>query len=238
MLEHLVELARQHGRRTLTGRVATPYAGAPDGRGHPDVDFVLHRGFRFALGDILRVLDLPADDGHLKELADQAAPHHADYQLRRFTGPVPDDIIDEFGRLVGAVITEAPTGEMELEPEVYDRDRIRADEKVFEAAGRTKFTTMAIAADGTAAGYTEVAVPRYDPGRAFQWGTLVLSEHRGHRLGLAMKVHNLLWLQRERPDLRQLVTFNAEVNAPMVAVNDLLGFRPVERLGEFQRQLD
>jgi hypothetical protein len=52
-----------------------------------------------------------------------------------------------------------------------------------------------------------------------------------------MKAHNLLWLQRECPELRQLITFNAEVNAPMVAVNDLMGFRPVERVGEYQRQL-
>jgi hypothetical protein len=170
MLEHLVDLAREDGRRTVVGEVATPYAGAPDGRGHPDVDFLLRRGFTFALGDILRVLDLPTDEGRLKQLADEVAPHHADYRFRRFTSPVPDDIIDEFGRLVGAVASEAPTGEMEVEPEVFDRDRIRADEEVFAAAGRTNYTTVAIAGDGTAAGYTEVVVPRHDPGRAFQLG--------------------------------------------------------------------
>jgi hypothetical protein len=32
-------------------------------------------------------------------------------------------------------------------------------------------------------------------------------------------------------------TWNAEVNTHMVAVNDALGFRPVEYLAEFQRRL-
>ena len=77
----------------------------------------------------------------------------------------------------------------------------------------------------------------HEPGKAYQWGTLVLREHRGHRLGQATKAHNLLWLQRERADLTLLVTYNAEVNRHMIAVNEAMGFRPVERLGEYQRTL-
>ncbi len=127
--------------------------------------------------------------------------------------------------------------ELELEPEVFTPERIRADEEVFAASGRTKYTTVALAADGAVAGYSEIVVPRHDPGRAYQWGTLVRRADRGHRLGLATKAHNLAWVQREEPDLRLLVTFNAEVNVHMVGVNEQLGFRPVERLGEFQRQL-
>lgn len=238
MLEHLAALARTEGRRTLATEVAAPYDGPADGRGHPDVDFLTRRGFTFALGDVMRVLDLPADTDRQRRLAGEAAPHHRDYTLRRFCGPVPDDILEPFGRLVGALITEAPTGEMELEPEVFDEERIRSDEAAFAASGRTKYTTVAVAPDGDVVAYSELVVPAHDPGRVYQWGTLVLPAHRGHRLGLATKVANLLWLQEEYPAGRLLVTFNAEVNAPMVAVNEAMGFRPVERLVELQRQLD
>ena len=65
----------------------------------------------------------------------------------------------------------------------------------------------------------------------------MLPEHRGHRLGLATKAANLLRLQRHRPDLREVRTYNAESNTHMVAVNDAMGFLPVERLGEFERRL-
>jgi RimJ/RimL family protein N-acetyltransferase len=86
--------------------------------------------------------------------------------------------------------------------------------------------------------YTDVATTIHEPGRAYQWGTLVRPDVRGHRLGLAVKVANLRLLQAERPDIEQLTTYNAEVNAHMGAVNDRLGFAPVGRLGEFQRRLD
>ena len=36
-------------------------------------------------------------------------------------------------------------------------------------------------------------------------------QHRGHRLGVAVKVANLRLLQRERPDIVRLTTYNAEV---------------------------
>ena len=32
-------------------------------------------------------------------------------------------------------------------------------------------------------------------------------------------------------------TYNAEVNDHMIAVNEQMGFRPVARLGEFQKKL-
>jgi len=90
---------------------------------------------------------------------------------------------------------------------------------------------------GTAVAYTDLVTSVHEPGRAYQWGTLVRSDHRGHRLGVALKVANLRLLQEERRDIRRLTTFNAEVNTHMVGVNDALGFVPVARLGDFQNLL-
>ncbi len=54
--------------------------------------------------------------------------------------------------------------------------------------------------------------------------TIVHPEHRGHRLGLAVKLANLEALAEEAPAVRRIVTGNAAVNAPMIAVNDMMGF--------------
>ncbi|HET7356811.1 MAG TPA: PE-PGRS family protein [Nocardioidaceae bacterium] len=236
MLAHLEAVARKHDRSVLVTETATPYGGPPDGAGHPNVDFLVHRGFTFALGDVMRVLDLPTDQALLRRLADEAAARHQGYQIRQFRDRVPDDLVESFGRLIGRLNTEAPQGELAIEEEVFDEARIRADEEVFRASGRTKYTTVAVR-DGEVAAYSDLVVPAHDPTRVYQWGTLAAKEHRGHRLGLATKARNLLWLQRELPRKALLVTFNAEVNAHMIAVNEALGFRPVERLGEFQKQL-
>ena len=85
--------------------------------------------------------------------------------------------------------------------------------------------------------YSDLATTVHEPGRAYQWGTLVRREHRGHRLGVAVKVANVRLLQRERPDITRLTTYNAEVNSHMIGVNEAIGFRPVARLGDFQKKL-
>lgn len=237
MLEHLTTVAREHGRTVLAAEAAFPYDAPADGAGHPDVEFLRRRGFTFGIGDVQRVLDLPVDERRLRDMVDSAAPYHSGYEIRSFVGPVPEDILASYGDLVGSLMVEAPAGEMSYEREVYDEERVRANEAMAEASGRTRYTTIAVAPDASVVAYTELVVPAHDPGRVYQWGTLVAPGHRGHRLGAALKARNLLWLQQERPDLTLLVTYNAEVNAHMVAVNDAMGFRPVERLGEFQCRL-
>jgi GNAT superfamily N-acetyltransferase len=237
VLDHLVELAAQEGRTVLQTEVSWNHTDAPDGRGTPGADFARRHGFELSLVDVKRGLPLPVPAEHLDRLAREAEDHHAGYVLRDWEGPVPEELLAELGVLMGSLAREAPVGDLEIEAEVFDATRIRAEEDVLVAAGRRKHTTVAVAVDGTLAAYTELVVSDHDPVHAFQWGTLVRPGDRGHRLGLAVKVRNLVRLQAAEPGRSMVVTWNAEVNAPMVAVNDALGFRPIGRLGEFQRRL-
>jgi GNAT superfamily N-acetyltransferase len=239
LLDHLTAVAVAQGRSTLNADAVWAYDGPTDGVGTPNADFLTRRGFAFSLGNVKRVLDLPVDDALLARLEDETAPCHEGYALRHFVGPVPEDVIDAFGELVGSLISEAPMGDLDFEPEVFDATRIRADEKVFEASGRTKYTTVAIVPDGSVVAYSELVVPSYDPHHVYQWGTLVRPEHRGHRLGMATKVHNLRRFQESGAAVgrTRVFTYNAEVNTHMIGVNDAMGFRPVQRLGEFQKKL-
>ena len=68
--------------------------------------------------------------------------------------------------------------------------------------------------------------------------TVVHPEHRGHRLGLAIKLANIDVLARQAPDVRVIVTGNAAVNAPMIAVNDMMGFEVVGEGHFWQKHLD
>ncbi|WP_156393636.1 GNAT family N-acetyltransferase [Nocardioides sp. Root140] len=235
MLAVLEEQARAAGRTRLLAECSYPIDAPQDGSGHPYADFLRHRGFTFGIGDVQRILDLPVPEDDLHALVDSAASSHASYTFRSFAGQIPEELLAEYAALCGALMTEAPTGDLVLESSHVDVDAFRAEQEVLERQGRTRYGTVAIADDGTLAGYTDIVASAHDRGRGYQWGTLVWSAHRGHRLGLALKARNLVSLQRERPDLGVVRTWNAEVNDHMVAVNDLLGFRPVERLGEFQK---
>ena len=237
MLAHLETVARGHGRSVLNAEASWPYAGPADGAGSAGAGFLGAHGFRFGIGDVMRSLDLPVDDRLLADLAAEAAPHHAAYNLRSWVGRVPVELEVGWADLVSSLMVEAPVGDMERERESADVDELRRRQATIEAQGRTLFNTVALDPDGWPVAYSNLATSIHDPDNAFQWGTLVRGEHRGHRLGLAVKVANLRLFQSTAPVATRLRTWNAEVNTHMVGVNEQLGFRPVERLGEFQKRL-
>ena len=237
MLQHLESIARGHARTVLNAETTWPHDAAADGRGIPGADFLRSHGYDLGLANVMRSLDLPVDDALLDRLAAEAAPHHAAYELRSFVGRVPDDLVAGWAELVGGLSVEAPVGTLERERESAEVADLRRHEALVEAQGRTKYNTAAVAADGTVVAYTDLATTRHDPANAFQWGTLVAPAHRGHRLGLAVKVANLRLFQSFPQAATRLRTWNAEVNAHMIGVNEALGFRAVERLGEFQKRI-
>jgi GNAT superfamily N-acetyltransferase len=237
MLEACERVARERGRTTVLGMLAWPYDGHPHGDGDPDVEFALAHGYAMSLVEIQRRLDLPVEEATLDRLSASAAEHHEGYTLRSWKGAVPEDLLQGWAEVTSALMTEAPTGETEREPEVPDGQVVREAEALAFAQGRELYATAALDAEGTVVAYTNFGVNKEGSPRAYQWGTLVRPEHRGHRLGLAVKVANLRLLQRERPDLGQVVTWNAEVNEHMIGVNEALGFVPVERSGEVQKRL-
>lgn len=237
MLAHLEDVVRAGGRTKLLTESAYPYTAPVDGTGHPGPSFLVARGFAFGLGDVKRIVELPVADEILAGLAADAAPRRDSYTLRSFVGPVPEEFVQQYAELDAAIVTDAPLGDIDIGPAVADVGAVRENEALMERQGRTKHTTLALDADGTVVAYTDLVMAAEDPGIVYQWGTLVRRDHRGHRLGLAVKVANLQFLQGLRDDARQLTTFNAEMNDHMVRVNEQLGFRPVERLGEFQKRL-
>jgi len=91
---------------------------------------------------------------------------------------------------------------------------------------------------GRLVAYTRLAIAERRPTEAWQWATVVLAEHRGHRLGLAVKLANLDHLAEVMPTATRVLTSNAAVNAPMIAVNDVMGFE-IDAVGAFwQKTLD
>ncbi|WP_223587022.1 GNAT family N-acetyltransferase [Microbacterium sp. OVT16B] len=222
------------GRTTAQSTTSWLYELGPDGSGSPGREFARRHGYSLALGDVQNRLDLPVDPALLDRL--QAGVPDEGYTLRSWIGPVPDDVVEGWASLDASIETEAPSGELDIEPATPDVAGIRETEDLLVLQHRISFGTVALASDGAVAAYTQIVVSG-DDGNAYQWGTLVRREDRGHRLGTAVKVANLRMLQHESPGTPCVYTYNAESNAHMLAVNTLLGFRPRERMGELQKRL-
>lgn len=237
LVERLEDEARAHGRRVLTGLASWPYDAGSTGAGASGPELARARGFDLALSEVQRELALPVAAAVLDRLADEAARAHPAYTLRSWTGPVPDDLLEGWARLTSTLVTEAPMGDLDVEQEAVSTDAVREQEALLERQGRTKHNTVALSPDGEVVAYSDLATTIHEPDRAYQWGTLVDPAHRGHRLGVAVKVANLRLLQDRQPEVTRLTTYNAEVNRHMIGVNEAMGFRPVARLGDFQKKL-
>jgi len=242
VLARLEEHARAAGRSVLVSEVPWPWSAGPEPGetwpdGVPGVGFARRHGYELALADVQRRLDLPVPDAVLDELAAEAAEEHRGYELRAWVGPLPADLVAGWARLAASIDVEAPSGDLDLEPMSADVDAVRDDERRLARQGRSRWHAVALDRDGEVVAYSELVTTVHEPDRAYQWGTLVRPADRGHRLGMAVKVANLRQLQRGAPAIDHVTTWNAEANGPMVAVNDRLGFVPVERMGEFQKWL-
>lgn len=174
----------------------------------------------------------------LADLAAEAAEHAAGYDLVRIEGRTPEHLVDGVVAATAA-INDAPLDDLDYEDEVYDADRIRTFEQAQEDAGFRLRRVLAVErATGAAAGHTVLSVYSEQPAYAEQEDTTVVREHRGNRLGLALKADMALWLLADEPQLRWVLTENAESNDAMIGVNERLGYRVAGRQLLFQRRVD
>jgi GNAT superfamily N-acetyltransferase len=157
-----------------------------------------------------------------------------DYDLERYAGPCPDELLADM-QLLREAINDAPDPGDEFES--YPPERIRGYEASLASRHETLYTVVARhRATGEPAGITFVCVPELRPRIAAQEDTSVLAPHRGHRLGLRMKLAMLDWLAAERSDVEFVDTWNVPGNAPMIAINDALGCRVVAETIAFRKK--
>lgn len=234
LLADLVERARAAGRSMLMADVDEPpgVEGRSAGR-----SLLEGAGFAEALVEVRRDLALPVDPARLDAVEAACRPHARGYRVRTWRGACPGALLEDRAALARQMSLDVPLGDLAWGEEQWDAARVRTREQLVARQGRTLLGAGAVDARGALVAFTEVAFADAAPEQVHQWETFVLAEHRGHRLGTLVKTAVLRRLPHEVPRARVVTTTNAVSNAPMVAVNDRLGFRPCGQLALFQRAL-
>lgn len=212
VLDWLGSRAAEDGRSTMLAETTRPC----DDETGPGREFALARGFVFDTINAQRELTLPADPA-------PADPRDG-YTLAAWRGDIPPQWLDEYAALRSLLNQEAPSGEFELENEFWDADRLRLEVDQWWRQHRVAQTVAAVAPDGTLAGHTQLVFPK-NSGEVYQWDTLVLPDHRGHGLGLALKRQAMIEAADLLADRTRILTWNDMRNDPMIAVNEELGYR-------------
>lgn len=220
LLETVRDAARSLGRTTLGVEARTNSAEARA---------IERAGAKFCIRELHSLCPV----GRL-ERARLELPPPDGYELVRWTGRCPDELIDELVRL-NNVMNTAPRGEMDLEDMVFTPERQRSWEEAYARRGWVRWTAAAReVATGRLAAYTELTVFPDHPLLIEQDNTAVDPPHRGRGLAKFVKAANLLRVLDERPGAGHVQTWNAESNAAMLAVNVGLGFVPVDGWDEWE----
>ena len=200
-----------------------PSIPAPTGFGSVPRDsastrFLLARGFVLEQVERMSRLDLPV------ELPTVVADG---YHVVSWTGRTPPEHLQAIADLRTGMQTDAPSAGLEPDRTPWTPERVSEDDDGMESSPRLALTSLAVhTASGAAAGFTELSVPPELGRPVAQGDTIVLKAHRGHRLGMVLKVANLSYLASVAPGHPSVTTFNAEENRPMLSVNEELGFVP------------
>ncbi|MFF3064808.1 GNAT family N-acetyltransferase [Oerskovia sp. NPDC057915] len=250
--EECLRIAREAGRTVLLSDSAhapepPPGPGAldsPTGSGRVPLDdpgtrFALSRGF--ALEQVMRqsTITLPPRADVVDPLRSEAqAAAGDDYRVHLWQDAVPERWIDDFAVLETRMSTDAPNGGLDLEEDPWDAERVRAASQSFADRGQEYLVAVAEhVPSGRLAAFSMVAYPHDRPEVVIQEDTLVLREHRGHRLGTLVKIAVLDELARVRPSSRRIHTWNAQENRHMLAINEALGFEVASVTAEWQLRL-
>lgn len=223
-----VEEVRRLGRSIIWVDVPAPLDGG-DGPAEP---ILRELGGESALSARRRLLDLRS----VSLLP--PAPVADGYRVEQWLDRTPDHLVDGVAYLVGRMSTDAPAGTLTLEPEAWDAARVREKETHAAEVGRLHVVTVVVhEATGAVAGFTEIAVNRAEPEVAYQWATIVEPDHRGHRLGMALKTWSHQLFAATSPQTRWVNTWNADSNRFMISVNEDVGYRQAERWLEYELKL-
>lgn len=250
LLSHAEALAAAAGRTTLmtftehpadfdadgldvlkpaTGTGALPAAARA-------VRFAAAAGYRLEQVERFSSLTLPGDPAWLDSLEGEVVARSQDYELVSWTDRCPDEYVEQLAVLMSRMSTDAPVGALSYEEETWDVARVRHVEDTWQRAGNVSLVTAARhRASGELAAYTVLELAPGKPWLADQDDTLVAAAHRGHRLGMLVKIANLRRLLAEYPAVERVTTFNAAENDHMLGINIALGFRPAGWDGEWQR---
>ncbi|MFT4235160.1 MAG: GNAT family N-acetyltransferase [Microbacterium sp.] len=247
----LERIAREHGRTRLNGFAFSPASneGArlvpPTGFGsvgETEWGTRLHVRHGFTLGQVTRVslYEFAAADAEAEDRMLDAAWQKAgeDYRVVWWTGHSPDEFAESYARANERMDIDAPAGGNTVEADTFTVEKLRHRDEQNIKAGRIMAVTLVVhEPSGEVAAFNELVIEQDRTRHADNWNTLVMPEHRGHRLGAIVKCEGLRRFHELVPESPSVVTFNAEENRFMLDVNEQVGFRPVAYAGEWQKEL-
>ncbi len=138
---------------------------------------------------------------------------------------ISEEYIEQFSKLYTETYSQQPVEGLDEVAISFTPEYFRHRKTSYEQTGMKNNIMFTVEEDGEISGLTEM---EYNPGlktMITQGLTGVKEEHRGRGLGKWLKASMLLKIQEQYPEVKIVRTENVTSNAPMLSINNRLGFK-------------
>ncbi len=136
----------------------------------------------------------------------------------------PEEILDEYCEMFTEALNMQPLGETEHRSKIDGKFRRQLEQR-FKDTGQISYTLISRERDRRISGMTDILYDPRNSDRVLQQLTGVRPEFRGRGLGKWLKGKMILHIRDTYPDVQRIITGNAESNAPMLSINQRMGFK-------------
>lgn len=155
------------------------------------------------------------------------------YSLQMIDGVFPEALRADAATFHNIMQT-APREDLDVGDVTIDAEFVAELDHALVEGDRTRWTLFARDPDGACIGGTEITFESGPPGTAFQQNTGIDPAHRGLGLAKWAKAAMLERIRQERPTTERVRTDNAFSNAPMLRINDAIGYKVIDTRTEWQ----
>jgi len=231
VLRQILHIAKERGRSML---IADTMDTVPAGEA-----FAIQVGADLGIKEHVNVVAVNDLDIKMLERWVVEGPDRAEgYELLAWTDGYPAEHHGEIARLFVMADEDMPFDDAAFDPQAETAETV--EERLDRSAGVIERTTSVVrhVASGAIVGFSEVVMVQRGSPTLSTTLTVVDRDHRGHAIGKWIKADAILRGVRRYPGVTHIETENAYSNAPMLGINDAIGFRPEHTLMAYQATLD
>lgn len=228
-LRKLAALAQEYDRRVLTFGTEED-----DGRA-----FLKSIGAEMKLAGAENRLDFEEVDWDMvRTWVAEGEKKSPDTELVFYEGRVPEEAVEELCKAMTEFLNTMPFDDLDHGDIVMTPEDVKDMYERYDVLKAEHHTYLTREPEGTISGITDIAYFPSQPDRVSQQFTGVDTGQRGRGLGKWLKAAMLEYVRERYPEVRWVVTGNANSNAAMLAINHRLGFKEHKAAESFQMSLD